>query len=139
MQERGRQWNLVLILARDLVSRLTTAAFVVDAEGTLIYFNEAAEPLLGRTYAEAGELRAGEWATEWSPTDDAGNPIPLTDLPLGIAFGEGREAHRSFRIVRPDGAARVIAVTAIPLFARAEELVGAVAVFWEDAGSRDDR
>src|SRR5690242_4167575 len=126
MQDPARQWNLVLILARDLVSRLTTAAFVVDAEGTLIYFNEAAEPLLGRTYAEAGELRAGEWATEWNPRDEEGRAIRLRELPLGIAFAEGREAHRSFRIVRPDGAERAIAVTAIPLFARTDELVGAV-------------
>jgi PAS domain-containing protein len=133
MEDRGHHWNLVLILARDLVSRLTTAAFVVDAEGTLIYFNEAAEPLLGRTYAEAGELRAGEWATEWNPTDEDGRPIPLAELPLGIAFRERREAHRSFRIVRPDGAARDIAVTALPLFERADELVGAVAIFWEDS------
>jgi PAS domain-containing protein len=138
MQDRGRQWNLVLILARDLLSRLTTAAFVVDAQGTLIYFNEAAEPLLGRTYAEAGELLAGEWASEWNPTDEDRRPIPLEELPLGIAFREHREAHRSFRIVLPDGMTRGIAVTALPLFERADELVGAVALFWED-GSEDGR
>ena len=132
MQNRSPQRNLILILARDLASRLTTAAFVVDADGTLIYYNEAAEPLLGRTYAEAGELRAGEWAAEWAPSDEVGRPIPLTDLPLGIAFREGREAHRAFRIVGGDGVPRHIAVTAIPLFARAGEPVGAVAVFWED-------
>lgn len=137
MHHPARQWNLVLILARDLVSRLTTAAFVVDADGTLIYFNEAAEPLLGRTYAEAGELRAGEWASEWNPTDQDGHAIPLTDLPLGIAFAQGREAHRSFRITRPDGAARAIGVTAIPLFARADELAGAMALFWEDRPEGD--
>jgi PAS domain-containing protein len=137
MQHRTRQKNLVLILARDLASRLTSAAFVVDAEGTLIFFNEAAEPLLGRTYAEAGELRAGEWATEWNPTDEGGRPIRLADLPLGIAFREGREAHRAFRIVGADGVARSIAVTAIPLFARAHEVVGAVAIFWEDRPKGD--
>jgi PAS domain-containing protein len=132
MQSRARQYDLVLILARDLASRLTTAAFVVDAEGSLIYFNEAAEPLLGRTYAEAGELRTGEWATEWSPTDDDGRPVPLADLPLGIAFIEGREAHGPVRIVGGDGVKRTIAVTAIPLFARADEVAGAIALFWED-------
>lgn len=132
MQERTRQRNLVLILARDLASRLTCAAFVVDAEGTLIFFNEAAEPLLGRTYAEAGELQAGEWATRWNPTDQDGRPIPLEKLPLGIAFREGREAHRAFRIVGGDGVTRSIAVTGIPLFARADEVAGAMAVFWED-------
>jgi PAS domain-containing protein len=137
MQDRAHQRNLVLILARDLASRLTTAAFVVDAAGTLVYFNEAAEPLLGRTYAEAGELRAGEWATDWKPTDEGGLPIALADLPLGIAFREGREAHRALRIVGGDGVARTIAVTAIPLFARSDEVLGAMALFWEDRPKGD--
>ena len=137
MEERARQRNLVLILARDLASRLTTAAFVVDAEGTLVYFNDAAEPLLGRTYAEAGELQAGEWASDWKPTDEDGQPLPLADLPLGIAFREGREAHRAMRIVGGDGIARTIEVTAIPLFARTNEVLGAVALFWEDRPKGD--
>jgi len=51
-----QQRELILILARDLTSRLATAAFVVDADGTLAYFNEAAEPVLGASYAETGEL-----------------------------------------------------------------------------------
>jgi len=87
--EAHAQRNLILILARDLASRLATPVFVVDHEGTLVYFNEAAEPVLGRTYAETGELRAGEWATEWTPTDDEGRPIPLEDLPLGVPRGPG--------------------------------------------------
>ena len=66
-----------MILARDLTSRLATPAFVVDEEGTLAYFNEAAEPVLGRSYAEAGELRAGEWASKWDPRDGQGNRLPL--------------------------------------------------------------
>ena len=118
MADDSTQRNLVMILARDLTSRLATPAFVVDAEGTLVYFNEAAEPVLGRTYAEAGELRAGEWATEWKPTDLDGMPIPLEDLPLGIAFREGRAAHRAMRITGGDGVARDIEVTAFPLCAQ---------------------
>jgi PAS domain-containing protein len=125
------QRNLILILARDLASRLATAVFVVDHEGTLVYFNEAAEPVLGRTYAESGELRAGEWATEWSPTDDEGRPIPLEDLPLGVAFREGKASHRAFRIIGGDHVARAIEVTAVPLLIAEDEIVGAISVFWE--------
>jgi PAS domain-containing protein len=125
------QRDLILILARDLTSRLATPAFVVDADGTLEYFNEAAEPVLGRTYAEAGELRAGEWATEWDPRDEDGNPVPLEDLPLGIAFREGRPAHRPLRITGGDGVVRDIEVTAFPLCAREDLILGAIAVFWE--------
>jgi PAS domain-containing protein len=131
MAEAHAQRNLILILARDLASRLATPVFVVDHEGTLVYFNEAAEPVLGRTYAETGELRAGEWATEWSPTDDEGRALALQDLPLGVAFREGRASHRALRIVGGDGVARAIEVTALPLLIREDEIVGAIAVFWE--------
>jgi PAS domain-containing protein len=131
MSEEHPQRELIMILARDLTSRLATPTFVVDHEGTLVYFNEAAEPVLGRAYAEAGELRAGEWATEWGPTDEDGRPIALEELPLGIAFREGRAAHRAMRITGGDGVRRDIEVTAFPLRARPDLTVGAIAVFWE--------
>ena len=50
------QHDLVLILARDFASRLATAVFLVDTEDNLIYFNEAAEAMLGIPYAE------GRWS-----------------------------------------------------------------------------
>jgi PAS domain-containing protein len=131
MSDESTQRNLILILARDLTSRLATPAFVVDAEGTLVYFNEAAEPVLGRTYAEAGELRAGEWAAEWDPRDPDGSVVPLEELPLGVAFREGRPAHRALTITGGDGAVRDIEVTAFPLCPREDLIMGAVAVFWE--------
>ncbi|HUL85926.1 MAG TPA: PAS domain-containing protein [Actinomycetota bacterium] len=131
MADRTAQRELVLILARDLTSRLATPAFVVDEEGTLAYFNEAAEPVLGRSYAEAGELRAGEWASEWDPRDAEGNRLPLEDLPLGVAFREGRPAHLPMTITGGDGVVRDIEVTAFPLCAQADLVLGAIAVFWE--------
>jgi PAS domain-containing protein len=131
MADASTQRNLIMILARDLTSRLATPAFVVDADGTLAYFNEAAEPVLGRTYAEAGELRAGEWASEWDPRDADGRVVPLEELPLGVAFREGRPAHRPLRITGGDGVVRDIEVTAFPLCARDDLIMGAIAVFWE--------
>src|SRR3954447_13198603 len=131
----SRQRDLIMILARDLTSRLATPAFVVDADGTLAYFNEAAEPVLGARYAETGELPAGGWAAEWNPRDTSGAPVPLEQLPLGIAFREGRPAHLPLRIMGGDGIERDIEVTAFPLCARADEILGAIAIFWERAGS----
>jgi len=131
VSDNDKARELIIILARDLTSRLATPSFVVDAEGTLVYFNEAAEPVLGRSYAESGELRAGRWASEWDPTDEEGRPLPLEDLPLGIAFREGRPAHRAMRITGGDGVARDIEVTAFPLCAQPELILGAIAVFWE--------
>jgi hypothetical protein len=132
MQRRAGPKSLVLILARDLASRLVTPAFLVDAEGTLVYFNEAAEVVLGRTFAEAGEMPAEEWAGAFSPTDEGGMPIPLEGLPLGIALAERIPSHRRLRIRTGDEVERTLSVTALPLTTHLDELDGAIALFWEE-------
>ena len=125
-----KQRHIALILARDLAATLTTPMFLVDAEGDLVYFNEAAEQLLGKPFAEV-QMSAHEWATAFTPVDDDGTPVPLEDLPLGIAFMTGVPAHRRLRIVAADGKARSIEVTAVPMFAQVGQLVGGAALFWE--------
>jgi PAS domain-containing protein len=127
--------HLVLIMARDFASRLATAVFLVDPDGTLIYYNEGAERILGQPFVEGRPMPAQEWSTAFSPVDDDGAPLPLDELPLGIALRDRQPAHRDLRIVGGDGILREIEVTAIPLFAHADEFVGAVAVFWERAGA----
>jgi PAS domain-containing protein len=128
-----RQKNLLLILARDVASKIATPMFVVDAEGTLVFFNEAAESVLGQTFADAGEMPADEWSAVWKPCDFDGQPIPLKELPLGVALYDQRPAHREFMIVGSDGVERHVAATALPLLARRDELVGAVALFWDQS------
>jgi PAS domain-containing protein len=126
--------NLVLILARGLASSIATPMFLVDEEGTLVYFNEAAEQILGQTYAEAGEMSEEEWATAFSPEDpDTGDKLDPNDAPLSIALAERHPAHRRVAITGMDQERRVINVTALPLFARTDEFVGAAAIFWQEA------
>ena len=127
-----QQKDIVLILARDLAEHLSSAVFLVDHEGTLVYFNEGAAAILGKTFADAGEMRIEEWSSGFSPVDFNGQPIEPRRLPLVIALEEREPAHLAFRIKGADGMVRAIAVTAIPLFARQEDFVGAAAVFWED-------
>ena len=52
---------------------------------------------------------------------------------LGVTLRDRHPAHRDLKIVGADGISRTIEVTAIPLFAHADEFVGAIAVFWERA------
>jgi PAS domain-containing protein len=130
-----RQKHLALILARELATQLATAAFITDAEGELVFYNEAAEEILGRTFAEAGSMAASEWSSLFQVEGLDGSPLTLAELPGGIALAEGRPAHRRIRIVGLNGGPREIAVTAMPLFSHPTELVGMVAFFWEDAGS----
>jgi PAS domain-containing protein len=131
MEPMPQQRNLVLILARDLADKLASAAFVVDGEGTLVYFNERCGELLGRTFAEVGPMRVDAWSRNFLPTDFDGRPLEPGQLPLVMALEEGTPAHRALRITQPGGETRDIAVTAIPLFARPDEPVGALALFWE--------
>ncbi|MFN2590530.1 MAG: PAS domain-containing protein [Actinomycetota bacterium] len=126
-----QQQNLVLILARELADKLATATFVVDRDGRLVYFNEGAADILGLTFGEAGHLPLERWAADFSPVDESGQPLDADDLPLVVALRRHEPSHRGFRIRGRDDQIREIAVTAIPLFAHAEEFVGAVAIFWE--------
>ena len=127
----SQQKNLVLILARDLADKLASAAFVVDAEGTLVYFNERCGELLGRTFAQVGPMRADAWSRNFHPTDFDGSPLEPPQLPLVKALQDQTPTHRAFRITQPGGRTRDIAVTAIPLSAHPGEPVGALALFWE--------
>jgi PAS domain-containing protein len=127
-----RHKHLALILARELASQLATATFIADADGNLVFYNEAAEKILGRTYAEAGAMPASEWPALFRVEDLDGTPLPLEKLPGGIALAEQRPAHARICIVGLDGERRAISVTAMPLFAHPTDVVGMVAFFWED-------
>lgn len=127
-----RQKPLILILMRELASNLATPIFLVDAEGTLVFFNEAAEGVLGMSQADAGELAREEWAGMFSPEDLGGRALPPDEVPLSRALDERRPVHASLRLTGRDGVRRSIAVTAFPLLSAPEEFAGAVAIFWED-------
>ncbi|MDP8956634.1 MAG: PAS domain-containing protein [Actinomycetota bacterium] len=131
-----KQRNLVLILARDLADKLASAVFIVDEEGALVYFNEAAGEILGKSFAEVGTMSMDEWATAFWPRDPDGVELPPEDVPLAVALKEHRPSHREMQIEGMDGEVRAISVTALPLFARSDEFVGACAIFWEDSATR---
>ena len=126
-----RQKHLVLILAREFASNLATGTLITDERGCVVFFNEAAEDVFGISFAEAGEVPLEDWGTRYSPrsveTDEA---LPLEQRPTGIALYERRSAHERLRITSHDGVVREVEVTAFPLFAHADELVGTVTFFW---------
>ena len=124
------QKHLVLILAREFASNLATPMGITDEEGRLVYFNEAAEAIIGTTFAEAGEMSFDEWSARAAPRTLEGEVLPLERRPAAIAFNERRASHERMKVTGMDGVEREIAVTAFPLFAHVDELVGTVAIFW---------
>ena len=129
MSER-RSKHLVLILAREFASNLATATLIADDQGSLVFFNEAAEALVGRPFAEAGELPIDEWTGSFAPRTRDQEALPPERRPARIALDERRPAHEQFWITSRDGVDREVAVTAFPLFAHADEFVGIMAIFW---------
>lgn len=127
------QRELEIILTRQLASYLATPAFIVDPEGTLLFYNDPAEALLGHRFDETGEMPALEWSTLFAPTDVDGVPLPPDELPLLIALRTRHPAHREFWITGLDGARRRLVVTALPLVGQAGRFLGAMALFWEGA------
>jgi PAS domain-containing protein len=131
LQQR-RQKHLVLILAREFASNLATPTLIADAEGTLVFYNEAAEELVGRPFAEAGEMPVDDWTSSFDPRTREEEQLPTERRPVRIALDEQRPVHQTFRATGADGVDRDVAVTAFPLFAQAEEFVGIVAIFWRE-------
>jgi PAS domain-containing protein len=126
---------LEMMLARNLVSAIELAAFLVDPDGVVVYFNDSAGELIGRRFEEVGELDRDEWNSEFGPFDEFGQLLPTDDLPLTLALRDGLPANGRFHVrVGGDGLLDV-EVSALPLVT-VHGFVGAIVVFWR--ASDDD-
>jgi PAS domain-containing protein len=126
------QKHLILILARELASNLATPTLIADERGHVVFYNEAAEAVIGTPFAEMGEVEIDALAKSYSPRTSEGEPLPVEGLPGRIALDERREAHVRLWITSRDGVDREVSVTAFPLFAHADEFVGIVVIFWRE-------
>jgi PAS domain-containing protein len=120
-----------IILARQLAGYLDVPLFLVDPKGTLLFYNEPAEAILGRRFQESGAMAADEWSTGFAPVDEEGKAIPPEELPLMIALARQRPAYRRIFIRGFDGVQRHLEVAAIPITGLQGEFLGAMALFWE--------
>lgn len=122
--------EIELILSRQLAEGLSTAIFIVDPEGNLLFYNEPAEGLLGRTFEETGEMPVAVWSTIFKPLDDTGEPYPPEKLPLVQTLANHKPAHGSFWIESLKGDKNKVNVTSLPITARPDRFIGAMAIFW---------
>jgi len=130
MEAEVAQQPVELILLRQLASYLTTPIFVVDAEARLVYYNEAAEALLGRRFEDTDEMARDTWLAAFAPREPDGRPLDEATNPLTAALAQRREQHRTLTIRSLAGDERLIEATALPLEGQAGRLLGAVAIFW---------
>jgi PAS domain-containing protein len=131
------QKPLELILARNLISSLSTPAFLVDEGGVLIFYNEAAGSLLGKRFEEIGKVGPEQWGSIFGPFDENGEPIPYDELPLVISIRQGRPAHVEMQIRSADGSEHSIEVSALPI-QTPHGSRGGIAFFWPIGQGAED-
>jgi PAS domain-containing protein len=130
------QQPIELILLRQWATYIAIPVWLMDTDGNLVFYNEPAEGILGQRFDEAGEINAEEIADLFVPTDLDGEPVPAQELPVVVALAEHHPAHKALRIQPLDaGDPRQIEVTAIPIEGQGGRHLGAMALFWESAGS----
>lgn len=120
-----------MILAREFAANLATPLVVLDEVGTLVFYNEPAERIIGQTPGEFGILREREWRARFSAERLDGTPVADEDQPTAVARRERHPTHETLIYKMVDGRQHTLSVTAIPLLGREDEFLGVVAVFWE--------
>ncbi len=135
----GAPKTLPLILARELAANLATPMFLLDAGGMLVFYNDAAAILLGKPFAELGEIPSGEFGETLKLTTPEGKKIRRSETPSGVAYYQQIPAHQTVMATAYSGVRRTYEATAYPLLGSTGEMHGVVAVFWESADEEDDK
>jgi len=118
-----------LILARSLIATLSTPGFLVDHDGVVVFFNDAASVLLGVRFEEVGRMGIERWTTEFYVFDRAGERVPPDELALMVALREGRPATARYRLHSVNGVKHDIEAAAVPILS-VEGTRGAMVFFW---------
>jgi PAS domain-containing protein len=125
-----------IILSRQLADCLNIPVFIVNPEGTLIFYNEPAEGILGKKFEATGPMPVDEWGSAFFPHDEDGNNIPPEELPLVQTLQNKVPAHKTFWIKSLDGKSTKISVTSVPIIGRSKNFSGAMAIFWDSEALR---
>jgi PAS domain-containing protein len=129
------QKPLELILARNLLTSLSTPAFLLDDEASVVFYNEAAAALLGRSFEEAGTMTAEQWTHAFGPFGKDGAPMDVDTLAVTEAIRAGRPAHATFEIRTGSGTMQPIEASAFPIVASEHGTSGAMILFWPLGGN----
>ena len=124
-------YEIEIILNRQLADCLSIPVFITDTMGNLIFYNEAAEEILGKRFEETGEMPVEEWSTVFKPLDEKGIAIPPEELPLVKTLKDELPYHKSFIIESLKGQLQNISVTSYPIISRTGKFLGGVAIFWK--------
>jgi PAS domain-containing protein len=120
-----------VILARQLAGYLALPIVIVDPGGTVIFYNEPAERILGRRFDESGPIPPTQWGEAFEFVDELGKPVPVEKMPLAAALRTRRLVQLNYRMRGLDGSRHHVAEVGIPLLGNAGRFLGVLAVLFE--------
>jgi PAS domain-containing protein len=126
------QQSVEMILARQLAGYLFVPVVVVDTTGTVIFYNEPAERILGVRFEETGRIDPDEADRLIELSEDPAAGPDDGGRPLLTALQQRRPVHVRRRLLRRSDRVRLqVELTAFPVIDQEDRLHGAVAMFWE--------
>jgi hypothetical protein len=131
MVERSLK-SLVLIRAKHLAESVTTPMLLIAADGTLIFYNEAAGSLFEVAFNDAGQMSASEWGTKFNVRDRDNNAYPLEAMPGWIKLSRERPGIGHVRLTTLEGRDKFLAACAFPLFTSQQQFDGGLVLLWEE-------
>lgn len=126
------QQPIEVILAQRLASHLAMPVFLADADGALLFYNDAAEDIIGLRYDETGSVPMEVWARALVPRDHEGRELATAEMPIVEALTSRRPVHRSMVLRGLDGVDRSVTGTAVPIEGQGGRHLGVLTVFWEE-------
>jgi PAS domain-containing protein len=123
--------EIEMILARQLADSLGLPILLVDADGTLVFYTEPAEKIVGHSFQETGALPTKQWLEVFLITDGQGHPLRPEDRPLMKALTERKPCQADLWLRGWDQKEHCIHTTTLPLVGRGGRFLGAMAIFWE--------
>ena len=107
----------------SVVAALTAPIYVTDADGWIIFYNQACIDFAGRT-PTLGEDR---WCVTWKLYGEDGSFLPHEDCPMAVAIKEKRAVRGAVAAAeRPDGTRVMFTPYPTPLIGEDGDVVGAV-------------
>jgi PAS domain-containing protein len=129
------QQAVEMILVRQLAGYLYVPVLVLDTTGTVVFYNEPAERILGVRFEETGRIDPEERDRLVELSDDPAAGPEEAERPLDVALQQRRPAHaRRLLLRRGDRVRLQVEVTAFPVIDQDERLLGSVVMFWERLG-----
>jgi len=109
--------------ARALLEALPAAVYLTDADGSIVYFNEAAAELWGHRPALGTSSWCGSWRLFWPD----GRPMAHDECPMAVALRERRQIRGAEAAAeRPDGTRIPFLAFPTPIFDAERNLVGGI-------------